>query len=106
MTIKKPQANYLLEQVHQVIFNMLVTKDIDKQVLDYIEPWGKKLVYIAWAISDSYHHTIGTTPDQSGFGRDMIINLTSVLDWKFRTSRKQRNANSVNVSRKCQTVYI
>ena len=52
---------------------MLVTKDIDKQVLDYIEPWGKNLVYIAWEIGDSHHHTIGTTPDQSVFGKDMIL---------------------------------
>ena len=85
MTIKKPQANDLLERVNQVIFNMLVTKDIDKQVLDYIDPWGKNLVYIAWEIGDSYHHTIGTTPDQSVFGRDMILDQEEIHKYHVAT---------------------
>ena len=36
MTIKTPQFNDPVEQVHQVIYNMIVTKDLDKTVLEYI----------------------------------------------------------------------
>ena len=36
---KKPQDNAPVEQVHQVVLNMLVTKDIDNKVFDYIYLW-------------------------------------------------------------------
>ena len=37
---KKPQSNAMLECIHQVIYNMFVTKDIDRKVYDYIDTWG------------------------------------------------------------------
>ena len=45
--VKNPQANAPVEKVHQVILNMLVTKDLDNKVLNYIDPWGETLAYIA-----------------------------------------------------------
>ena len=36
MRIKKPQANAPVERLHQVVLNMLVTKDLYKKGLDYI----------------------------------------------------------------------
>ena len=48
--VNKPQANAPVERVHQVILNMLVTKDLDKRVFGYIDPWGENLVSLAWAI--------------------------------------------------------
>ena len=46
-TIKKPQANALVERVHQVILNMLVTKYLDEKVFDHIDPWGETLASVA-----------------------------------------------------------
>ena len=51
---------------------MLVTKDIDNKVFDYIDPWGETISYIAWEIRASYHLTIMTTTGQDVFGRDII----------------------------------
>ena len=62
MKINNPQANALVEQVHQLIYNMLVAKDIDNKVFNYIYPWGETLYYISWAIRLSYHHNIGSKP--------------------------------------------
>ena len=42
-TIKNPQPNASVERVHQVIINMLVTKDLANKVFDYIGPWGETL---------------------------------------------------------------
>ena len=39
MMIKKQQANNLAEQVHQVIYNIIDTKDIANKLFDYIDPW-------------------------------------------------------------------
>ena len=38
-SVKNPQANSPLEQVHQVILNMISTKDLDNKVFDYIDIW-------------------------------------------------------------------
>ena len=59
---------------------MLVTKDLDKKVFDHIYPWGKTLEYTAWGIRASYHLTIMAIPGQAVFGRDMLFNLTSVVE--------------------------
>ena len=46
--IKNPQANNLVERVHQVILNMIFTKYIDNRVFEYIYIWGETLASIAW----------------------------------------------------------
>ena len=60
---------------------MLVTKDLDNKVFDYIDPWDETLASIAGAIRVSYHLTILATPGQAVFGRYIIFNLASVLNW-------------------------
>ena len=76
---------------------MLVNKDLDNKVFDHIGPWGETLAYIAWAIRASYHRTIMDTPGQYVFGRDMLFNLASVVDWKFLTATKQHQVDIDNV---------
>ena len=78
-SVKIPQANDLLEQVHQLMLNIPVIKDSDNNVFDHIYPWGETLAYIAWAIRASYYRTIMITPGQAVFGRDMLFNLASVV---------------------------
>ena len=68
-TIKTPQPNTPMKRVHQVILNLLVTKDIYNKVFDYIGPWGENLTSIAWEISYSCRRTIMVTPGQAVFSR-------------------------------------
>ena len=75
--------------MHQVILNMLVIKDLDNKVFNYIDPWGENLASIAWSIRASYHRTIQYTPGKSVFGRYIILNLASVVDWQDITAGKQ-----------------
>ena len=77
-----------MDQVHQVILNMFVTKDIDNKLFDYIYPWGETLASISWEIRASYHRIIWSTPGQDVFGRDMISNLKSFVDWRVITPGK------------------
>ena len=67
---------------------MLGTKDINNKVIDYIYTWGETLASIAWAIRASYHHTIMATSGQAVFGRYMLFNLASGVNWRFATSKK------------------
>ena len=69
--VKNPQDNTPVEQVHQVILNILVTKGLDKKVFGYIYLWGETLSYIARAIIAYYNRTIMATPGKYVFGRDI-----------------------------------
>ena len=64
-SVKNPQDNAPVERTHQVILNMLVTKDLDNKVFNYIDPWGETLIYIEWAIRAYYYFTVLSTPGQS-----------------------------------------
>ena len=96
-TIKNPQANAMVERGHQVVLNMLSTKDLDNKVLYHIDPWGETLASIAWAISASYHRTIMSTQGQSIFDRDILFNLALVLYCKFVNTETQRQVDIDNV---------
>ena len=38
--IENPKSNKPIESVHQLIHNMIVTKEIKTISFDYINPWG------------------------------------------------------------------
>ena len=69
---------------------MIVMKYLDNKIFNHIDPWGENLASIAWSVSSSCCRTIMATPGQSGFGRDMIFNLASVVDWRVVTEVKQQ----------------
>ena len=87
-TVKNPQSNATVERVNQLILNILVTKYLDNKVFNHIYPWGETLASIAWAIRNSYHRTIMATLGQAIFGRYMIFNLASLIDWQIVTVEK------------------
>ena len=86
-TINNPQANTTVEWTQQVILNTLVTKYLDNNVFDYIDPWGETFVPISWATRDSYQRTNRDTPGQPVFDRNIIFNLASVVDWQVITTK-------------------
>ena len=87
--IKNPKDNAQFNWVHQVILNMLVTKNLANEVFDYIYTWGETQKYIGWAIRGYYHSTIQDTTGQAVFGRHMIFKLASVIEWRIITKEKQ-----------------
>ena len=80
-SIKNRQANAPVERVNKSILNMLVTKDIDNKVFDYIYPWGENLSSIACAIRAPYRCNIMATPGQAVFAKDLVFNLVVVVEW-------------------------
>ena len=73
-----------------MIYNIFFTKDIDIKVYDYIYPWGETLASGVWSIRESYHFTLGFMPGWAVLGRDISLNLTSIVDWRVVNARKQR----------------
>ena len=48
--IKNPQANVILERIHQVVGSMLKTKDLANVTFDAVFPWGEILASIAYVV--------------------------------------------------------
>ena len=79
-TIKNPQSNSPVERIHQVLKNMFVTKNLNEQIFDCIDPFRSILASIAWAVRASYNSATDSTPAQIVFGRDMLFNLKSLIN--------------------------
>ena len=47
ITINNPQVNIILERLHQVLGNMLRTKNLQKDDFDVMDPWSELLVSVA-----------------------------------------------------------
>ena len=92
-SVKNPTANAPVERVHQIIGQMLLTKNLGSRIFDHIDPWGDILSSIAWAIRASYHSTLKATPGQLVYHRDMIFNIKHLANWHEMTNRKQEDVN-------------
>ena len=74
-TIKNPQANAILEIIHQVVGIMIKNKDLSNVKFDAVDPWNEILASIKYAVKWLYHSTIQTTPGKLVFGRNIILDI-------------------------------
>ena len=102
-TAYNPQGNSIVERVHQVINDMFRTFELENQQLDSKEPWNRFLSATAFAIRSTFHTTLGATPGQLVFNRDMILPIKFNYDWatiRMRRKREiERNNHKENRSR-------
>ena len=90
-TVRNPQANAILERIHQTIGNIIRTYDIyNNEGLDPKDPWSGILSATMFAVRATYHTTLRATPAQLIFGRDAILNTKFEADWSFIKSNKQK----------------
>ena len=76
--------------------NCLRTFDLDNAELDDSDPWDEFLAATAYAIRSTFHTTLGASPGQLVFGRDMVLPVEHIADWAVITNRKQRRTNQSN----------
>ena len=69
---RNPQANAILERVHQTIGNIKRTMKVQDIVLDDEGPWDGVLSAAMFALRATVHTTTRFTPTQLVFGRDSI----------------------------------
>jgi hypothetical protein len=96
-TIKNPQSNAPVERIHQVVGQMMAAQDLKTRIFDFVNPWGPILTSIAWAIRAAHHSTLGYTPAQLVFGRDMVFNIKTIINWKDISERKQAQVDKDNL---------
>jgi hypothetical protein len=95
-TTRNPQANSVIERVHQTIGNMIRTFQMGSSEINEDDPWSGVLAATMFAIRATYHTTTQATPAQLVFGRDAIINTKFEANWRFIRDRKQRAINKNN----------
>ena len=104
ITVRNPQANAIVERVHQVIGNIIRTFELENNYIDEANPWKAILSATAFAIRSTYHTTLQSTPGQLVFGRDMILNVKHEANWEFIRTRKQQIINKNNKAENAKRV--
>lgn len=84
ISTRNPQANAILERIHQTIGNMIRTfKVYDNDGIDDDDPWSGILSAVMAGVRSTYSTTTQATPMQLVFGRDAILNTKFAADWNF-----------------------
>lgn len=91
-----PQSNAILERVHQVLGDCLRSFNLEERELHPHDPFEEFLTKAAYAIRSAYHTTLGYSPAQLVFGRDMFMPITVNPDWEAIRKRKQDSINKSN----------
>ena len=98
ITARNPQANSVLERIHQTLGNILRTYQIySNPDLEEEDPWSGILSAAMFALRSTYHTTLQATPMQLVFGRDSMLNVKFEADWNLIKKRKQQEINRNNI---------
>ena len=91
ITTRNPQANAIIERIHQVVHNMIRVQAISgkKDVKETYKLEGV-LAAVRSAVLSVVHTTTRATPTQLVFGRDALLNISFEADWQYIKERKQR----------------
>ena len=94
-TIKNPAAN-MVERVHQTLGNLLRVYELEEYEFPRGDPWSNILASAAWAIRSTLHTTLGATPGQLVYGRDMLYDLAFKANWQDIKERKRARIEDSN----------
>jgi hypothetical protein len=102
-SVKNPQANAILERIHQTLANMMRTAELD--MADTAAP-GDVADFLndaAWAVRSTYHTVLKASPGAAIFGRDMLFDVPFLADWNkvgdYRQRQTDRNTERENKTR-------
>jgi hypothetical protein len=93
-----PQSNAILERIHQVLADGLLTFDLEGTPIDEEndDPFEEYLSTVSYALRSSYHQAHGHSPAQLIYGRDMFLPVSVDIDWESIKNRKQQTINRSN----------
>eukprot|EP00804_Cyclotella_cryptica_P014532 CCRYP_004821-RA/>CCRYP_004821-RA protein AED:0.22 eAED:0.22 QI:0/0/0/1/0/0/2/0/312 len=97
-SVRNPQANAILERVHQIIMAMLYTADLDMADTISESDIADFLTNAAWAIHSTYHTVLKTSPGAAIFGRDVLFDVPYIADWGIQTNQTDNNTRWENAS--------
>ena len=92
-SVKNPQANAILERVHQVLMTMLRTAEIDMANSVAPNDIDEFLTNASWAIRSTYHTVLKASPGAAIFGWDMLFDIPYLADWSKIGDYRQRQTD-------------
>jgi hypothetical protein len=81
-SIKNPQANAILEHIHDVVTNLLHTSELDMAELVKASDIDVFLSDVAWAFCSTYHTMLKASPGAAIFGKNMLFDIPFMADWQ------------------------
>eukprot|EP00957_Ditylum_brightwellii_P071792 5457125-Ditylum_brightwellii.AAC.1 len=101
---RNPQANIIIERIHQTIGNMMRSFEVHDTNIDKKDPWTAILSAVRFATIVTVHTTMQSNPVQLVFGRDAILYVKHEANWKYIHERKEKlmkkNNENENKTRK------
>ncbi len=88
--VKNPQANAVLERLHQVLGQMLHTSELNMAKTITPDDVDVFLNNTAWAIRSTYHTVLKASPGAAIFGRDMLFDILFIANWDKIGDCRQR----------------
>ena len=92
ITTRNPQANAMVERVHQVVQNMICTSGMEDGTGVAYDDYGFTgiLASVRRDVNSTVSTTTHATPTQLVFGRDALLNVSFQADWDYIRQRKQK----------------
>eukprot|EP00804_Cyclotella_cryptica_P030697 CCRYP_009120-RA/>CCRYP_009120-RA protein AED:0.35 eAED:0.37 QI:0/0/0/1/0/0/3/0/307 len=101
--VRNPQANAILERVHQTIMTMLRTADLDMADTISESDIADFLTNATCAVCSTYHTVLKTSPGAAIFGRDTLFDVPYIADWskigEYRQRQTDKNTRRENAFR-------
>ena len=77
-----PQANTKTSGINQVLSNLVQTYNLHEKNIYDTDPCMGILPAATFAVRSTYYLTKDKSPGQIVFGRDMILPINHIADWK------------------------
>jgi hypothetical protein len=92
ITTQNPQANAVIERIHQVVHNMIRVQAISgkKDVKETYKLKGVLAAIRSAVLSVVHTTTRATPPTQLVFGYNALLNISFEADWQYMKERKQQ----------------
>jgi hypothetical protein len=91
--IQNPQANAILECLHQVLAQMFRTSKLNMAKTITPDEVNVLLDNAAWAICSTYHTVLKASPGAVIFGHDMLFNILFITNWNKIGDYRQRQTD-------------
>jgi hypothetical protein len=94
-TAKNPQSNAVCERMHQTMGNvlrMLLHGNFPQNIANAAQYEDKALSIAMHTMQAGVHSTLGSSPGNLVFNRDMFLNVPLIADWHAITQRREHLA--------------
>jgi hypothetical protein len=91
-TAENPQSNAVCERMHQTIGNVLRTLlhgNPPQNIASTEQYVGEALSIAMHTMHAGVHSTLGSSPSNLVFNRDMFLNIPLIADWHAITQRRE-----------------